>query len=248
MVNLCLHCGSRQVERDQIERCPTPPRTETWVPIPHHNLLTQVESTLTGAGLTITNQAHALSPDRMRYFALLEVVNGHGSTDYSLVLGLRNSHDKKFPAALVVGSAVMVCDNLSFSGEVRIARKHTRFIERDLPQLVGTAIGRLGAMRQLQDQRIETYKNTELPDAQAHDLVVRAMDARVVPVRQVPDVLAEWRHPRHHEFAEAGRTAWRLFNAFTEVIKGRALELLPRRTQALHGLMDIACGLHPVGN
>jgi hypothetical protein len=30
-----------------------------------------------------------------------------------------------------------------------------------------------------------------------------------------------------------GRTAWRLFNAFA----------LPRRTQALHGLMDAACGL-----
>jgi hypothetical protein len=74
------------------------------------------------------------------------------------------------------------------------------------------------------------------------------MDARVVPVRQVPDVLAEWRHPRHREFAEAGRTAWRLFNAFTEVIKGRALDLLPRRTQALHGLMDIACGVQQVAN
>jgi hypothetical protein len=217
------------------------------VPIPHHRLLTQVEQTLTGAGLSVVNQAHALSSDRMRYFALLEVVNGQGSQDYNLILGLRNSHDKKFPAALVVGSAVQVCDNLSFSGEIRIARKHTRFIERDLPQLVGAAIGRLGEVRRLQDQRIATYKQTELADVQAHDLVVRAMDARVVPVRQVPDVLSEWRHPRHHEFVEAGKTAWRLFNAFTAVIKGRALELLPRRTQALHGLMDIACGVQGTG-
>ncbi len=87
-----------------------------------------------------------------------------------------------------------------------------------------------------------------MPDVQAHDLVVRAVDARVVPMRQILDVLAEWRHPRHREFAEAGKTAWRLFNAFTEVIKGRALELLPRRTQTLHGLMDIACGLQQAPN
>jgi hypothetical protein len=33
------------------------------------------------------------------------------------VLGLRNSHDKRFPAGLVGGSAVFVCDNLAFSGE-----------------------------------------------------------------------------------------------------------------------------------
>jgi len=33
-----------------------------------------------------------------------------------------------------------------------------------------------------------------------------------------------------------------LFNAFTEALKGN-LDALPRRTQALHGLLDAACGL-----
>jgi len=47
--------------------------------------------------------------------------------------------------------------------------------------------------------------------------------------------------PRHAEF-RAGKTAWRLFNAFTEAMKGD-LDALPRRTQALHGLLDAACGL-----
>jgi hypothetical protein len=67
------------------------------------------------------------------------------------------------------------------------------------------------------------------------------MDSRIVPVTRIPDVLSEWREPRHAEFRE-GRTAWRLFNAFTEILKGNLGEL-PRRTQALHGLMDAACGL-----
>jgi hypothetical protein len=47
--------------------------------------------------------------------------------------------------------------------------------------------------------------------------------------------------PRHAEFRE-GRTAWRFFNSVTEVLKGNLTEL-PRRTQALHGLLDSACGL-----
>jgi hypothetical protein len=55
-------------------------------------------------------------------------------------------------------------------------------------------------------------------------------------------VLREWRAPRHNEFRAGGRTAWRLFNAFTEGLKGN-LDALPRRTQALHGLLDGACGL-----
>ena len=75
----------------------------------------------------------------------------------------------------------MVCDNLSFSGKVSLSRRHTRFIERDLPRVVSTAVGRLTDMRHAQDDRIAEYKATELVDSQAHDLVVRALDAGVVP-------------------------------------------------------------------
>ena len=98
-------------------------------------------------------------------------------------------------------------------------------------------------MRGQQDERICAYKQTELTDPAVHDLVIRAVDASVLPVTQVPAVLSEWRTPTHEEFAADGKTAWRLFNAFTETWKGRNLSALPRRSQALHGLLDAACGL-----
>jgi hypothetical protein len=130
---------------------------------------------------------------------------------------------------------------LSFSGEVKLARKHTAHVERDLPQLVERAVGRLAGLRHTQERRFLTYKSAELADGQAHDLLVRAVDAQVLPVTKLPLVLQEWREPRHPDF-RAGKTGWRLFNAFTEVLKGQ-LDHLPKRTQALHGLMDSACGL-----
>ena len=80
---------------------------------------------------------------------------GGGGGDYAFVVGLRNSHDQSFPASLVIGSAVFVCDNLAFSGEVVLARRHTRFIVRDLPEMVDRAGGRLGELRVNQDRRIE---------------------------------------------------------------------------------------------
>jgi len=73
----------------------------------------------------------------------MEIQNRKQNDDYTWVLGLRNSHDKTFPAGIVAGASVFVCDNLSFSGEVKFARKHTRFINRDLPQLVERSIGLL---------------------------------------------------------------------------------------------------------
>src|SRR4051794_37693840 len=112
MVNLVLHCGARHVERPAIENSLTPAPSDTWVPVPHHRLLEQVESTITGSGLAVVNQAHALWNEGLRYFGLLEVANGQSHDDYGLVIGLRNSHDKSFPAAIALGSAVFICDNL----------------------------------------------------------------------------------------------------------------------------------------
>ena len=48
----------------------------------------------------------------------------------------------------------------------------------------------------------------------------------------------------HSEFAERGATAWRLFNAVTEIAKEHGgLWQLPARTTAVHGLLDQAVGL-----
>ena len=141
---------------------------------------------MVGSGFSVTNESHALWNDGLRYFGLMEVANGTSHEDYGLVIGLRNSHDKSFPAAIALGSAVFVCDNLAFSAEVTIARRHTRYIERDLPRIVHTAIGRLTDLRGQQDQRIESYKDTPLTDPAAHDLIIRAVDANVLPVTQVP--------------------------------------------------------------
>ena len=246
-LNLMTHAGAMKVERDQLKGIATPEATQTWTPIPHWALLGGVQAQIEGQGLHVVAEAHALGRDGARYFGLLQLTNGSNPEDYSLVVGLRNSHDKSFPAGLVVGSGVFVCDNLAFSGEVVIGRKHTKFINDDLPNLISRAVGKLGDMRRSQDARIAAYKGTQINDAQAHDLVVRALDADVVPVTRVPAVLKEWRTPSHPEFASA-KTGWRLFNAFTEVMKSSSVFERPRTSLALHGIVDAACGLALVGS
>ncbi len=238
--NLILHCGASHVEMNEIRRVQTPPPTETWQPIPHYQLITAVQKTLNRTNLNVGNQAHSLSHDGDRYFGLMEIHGQRTSDDYCWVLGLRNSHDKTFPAGIVAGASVFVCDNLSFSGEVKFARKHTRFITRDLPQLVERSIGLLMSKWHDQDKRIEAYKEADIDDTEAHDLVIRATDVGVCSNRLIPSVLHEWREPSHDAFG--GRNVWSLFNAFTESLKGNLAEL-PKRTEALHGLLDTHVGL-----
>ena len=239
--NLLLHCGGQAVQRNAVQLVVTPTPTETWTPIQHLELVTQVEQTIRANGLTIGTQAHSLSHEGMRYFGLMEIQRKESDLDYCWVLGLRNSHDKTFPAGIIAGSSVFICDNLAFSGEVKLARKHTTHITRDLPRLVQGAVGRLMDRWHHQDTRLMTYKVTEIEDRTAHDLIVRATDVGVCPNKLIPRVLHEWREPRHEAFAP--RNVWSLFNAFTETLKGNLIEL-PRRTEALHGLLDTHVGLH----
>ena len=240
--NLILHCGAAHVDLEKVRAIATPRSTQSWHPIPHYRLISTVQKTLASTNLTIGTQAHSLSHDNQRYFGLMEIHGQKTSDDYCWVLGLRNSHDKTFPAGIVAGASVFVCDNLSFSGEVKFARKHTRFIVRDLPQLVERSIGLLLAKWHDQDKRIAAYKEAEITDTNAHDLIVRAVDVGVCSNRLIPPVLHEWREPRHSLFEP--RNVWSLFNAFTETLKDGALSELPKRTEALHGLLDCHVGLN----
>ena len=200
--NLILHCGASKVEREALELCPTPEPTVSWTPVSHFELLTQVERALTSRNLSVVSEAHGLTKDGARYFGLLQVSNQSlgDQPDYGYVVGLRNSHDRRFPVSLCVGGDAFVCDNLSFSSEITAFRRHTVFVKRDLPNLMARAVAQLSDKWTDQQTRFEAYKAHELSRAGAHDLLIRALDVRAVTTTQIPHILTEWRTPRHPEF------------------------------------------------
>lgn len=239
---LIIHCGGNIVEREQLAQTPTPAATETWVPVPHTRIVDEVESALGTFGMTVVSSAFALAKEGQRFFGLMQVSRADlDNKDYGYVVGLRNSHDKAFRFTMGVGSSVFACDNLAFSSEIEVARKHGSRILVHLPNLVASAVGQLAEKWNDQGKRIEAYRTNELSDAQANDMIVRSYELGACPITTLPEVIKEWRTPRHPEFAEH-KNVWRLFNAFTEGLKGN-LWALPKRTQVLHGLMDTAAGL-----
>lgn len=249
-LNLILHCGGSAATREQLATVETPGPSGRWHPIPHLELVTQVETRLQENGMRIVNESFGLANDGHRMFGLLQVANGQNSEDYSWVAGLRNSHDKSFPAGLCVGSGVFVCDNLAFSSEIVFGRRHTTNIMRDLPALVGTAIGRLGESWTSQNKRIDAYKGTELSKGDAAYMLMDALEQDVINTRQIIPAIQEWKKPSHEEFAQ-DRNVWRFFNAITEVLKpregsnkkGHYLFDLPAKTSRLHAICDAASGI-----
>lgn len=239
---MLLHCGAETVTREELFHVPTPLGTSTWYPLAHQTILGEVETQLLGSGFEITAETHALSHAGARYFGVLSVtLPMKRKQDYSWVVGIRNSHDQTYPAGLVAGTRVFVCDNLAFSGEVRISRKHTRYAMRDLRHLTARAVGQLGDRFHQLDQRVDAYKGKSINDPRAHDIVIRAVDCMAITPSQIPDVLDQWRHPAHEAFRP--RSLWSLFNAFTEVHKTVNPHTSLRRGEALHGLFDAAADL-----
>lgn len=242
--DLCLHAGGLRVTEADVKAAVTPEATASWQPIPHIALVDEVYESLLNSGYNIVHDVHALANNGARYFGMVQVERENAKQgDSTLIVGLRNSHDKRFPAALVIGNGVFVCDNLAFSGEIRLARKHTRYILRDLPKVVTTAVGKLGEARNAQLARESWYRQHELADKEVNDLLIRALDAQVIASSKIPKVLTQWREPNHPEFAQDGSTMWRLYNAFTEVLKQTRVTSLPAATMRLHGLLDQSVGL-----
>lgn len=241
MNGLMLHCGGQLKTREEVFAVPTPQATSTYVPLSYESFLTRIEKLLAVEGMTVKEERLALSANGQRFFGLLGLeMPGHGHNDYRCVLGLRNSYDKSVSSGVCVGASVFVCDNLSFNGEVTFTRKHTVNLLRDLQWLLTETVSQLPGKFRAQSETFETYRRAEISDQQAHDLIIRLVDAGAINVGDIRLVLKEWREPRHPEFATPGKTAWRLFNAATEAIKGD-LWRLPARTTRLHDVLDQAC-------
>lgn len=254
-MGLMLHCGSKSRTLEEIRQIPTPPpvrsegsekrKGQLFVPIAHDFLYDSVVGELEKSTcFRVADQNFGVSEDGQKFFGLIQVRNGHNADDHSLVMGIRNSHDQTFSSGLVIGSHVFVCDNLAFSGEIKIARKHTANILRDLPALIFSAIGQVKSAVDFQTLRFEAYKNTPLDNRDADHVLMNAWREGVLSSRTLTTAREEWDNPSHEEFAP--RNLWSLFNDCTEAFKGkggRILNGIDRETLNLHNFMDRQVGL-----
>jgi hypothetical protein len=241
--NLMLHCGAEEVARTDLNLVELPNKTRTFCPIGHAPFVDLVQDRLQDVGFHFGTESHSLTKQGKRYFGLVQLMNGTAANDdHALVLGIRNSIDKSFPAALAFGSQVFVCDNLAFSGEVKVTRKHTTNIWRDLPGLVSSAVSKTAYMQETQEERFEYYKEARISTSKADHIIVEMLRREVITTTRVGKVVQEWDNPSH-DFGN--RTAWRLFNATTEALKGAPLHEMPTRTIILQGLLDQACKFTP---
>jgi uncharacterized protein DUF932 len=222
-MTLMLHRGGWEATRADLAAVPVPETTSSYHPVPYGRFVEEVELHVPRFGLTVQSSVFALARDGSQMFGVLTCRNGRPSDDHALAIGIRNSYDRSLAVGMVAGTRVFCCDNLAFSGEVKMDRKHTVHVFRDLPDLIYRMLSQVSSMRSRINEEIATMKVRELPPAHAHHLMVVSIRENVLSASRLPKVIEAWEEPQHEEFNP--RTAWSLFNAFTEVQKAASARL-----------------------
>jgi hypothetical protein len=237
---LMLHCGAEPIDYENLRALTTPPATPTHYPLAHADLVDRVTYALRYYGHEVTGMDFGLTPDQARFFGVLTLKSAYG--DYTDMVGLRNAHDKRFPVGVSFGSRVFVCDNLAFSSDSVIRRKHTANARRDLPGLISEVVEPLAAKRAAQAAGFQVYHETRLSMRQVDHGIMQMFRQGAINLTRIGDVLDAYEHPPE-QFGDTPwgeETAWRLFNAATYSLEGRVSEN-PDATRIVHKVCDQLC-------
>lgn len=215
---LCLHKGAEHVTLEQLRLYPTPEDTRSWFPISHAKVVDVATESLEAAGYQIKKADYGVYKDGSRFFGVLNLESSV-TTGVGLAIGLRNSVDRSLRVSMCAGNRVFVCDNMAFSSEISITRKHTRFAMRDFSVRMQESVAKLSDFRAAEAERVERMRGMELKEDRAHSLILAANIKGLLPHHKMGDVLQQWNEPACDW---GGHTSWRLLNAFTYVLKDAA--------------------------
>jgi hypothetical protein len=131
---LCVHkSGSRLASEGEVLAVPPVAFTDTWRPFAHAEVLRAVGKACSVRGLTVERKEYGLGSGGATMFATWQVAQAEAGRfipalkedGRTLAIGIRNSMNKALSVGLCAGERVFVCDNLAFSSDVVVFRRHT---------------------------------------------------------------------------------------------------------------------------
>lgn len=203
------------INRDALKHLPLPEETDTFKPIPHHQLVEQILQSLSYRRLTVVREEYAVSPDGMKLFGLIELDVEYSGVRFAI--GLRNANDKSMRVGLVAGYRVMVCENKMLTGDFQpMLAKHSKNF--NLMDGLSVAVDRIQRnIGEVSDQ-IGRKKVTTLSIDNARSLIYQGFLEQKFPISLLRAVHNEYFiKPSFEEFR--GNNLWTLENAFTTTFK-----------------------------
>lgn len=231
---------------DDLFRVPVPdrPRWRTdaaqpsrWSPIPHGELATEVAAAARRAGASIQYQRYSVTnggSDLLGFIALNDDVGKAEDERFQGGLALRHSNAGRRALEIGAGGVVFVCSNGMLISDQIVKRKHCEGL--DLRAMVEKSVAvALDDLRRA-PAFVQGLRAMVLTPRQAWTQIGRVAQARAIPVTLLPQAVEQWNRPWTTKFKS--RTAWSLYNAFTEVVKQRTPLGQRQSLAALRDLFD----------
>lgn len=231
--NISIVNGTSMTLED-LKYLPTPPATDTFVPIPHydfvHNLQGPADKILHMSGYNLDDvRIYTQGENHERMFGAL--VYRKDREDLKLAVGFRQGLDKTMSAAVAVGGHVTICSNLMFYGKETLMRKHTKNIKQDLRAKILSVLWDVDSQWSDLQSDVDTMTGSDLSDDCAYRAFGLAYGRKIIAAQQMTKAVAEWRDPTYDH---GDKTVWRWYNSITESYKGLAPAFVMRKHSNLH--------------
>lgn len=216
-----IHGKSKLATFDQLRELKQPaPLSKVHKPVAHYALVEALRAEAASRGYRVTREAFALDARGFKVFGVMDLVlqGAPAGADATLALGFRNSTNRALAIKGVAGQRVMVCDNLTMSGDmIAIMKKNT--IGLDLAAALTAGFDKFLSHASALDRAIARLQAEQIVDTEAKAMIYDAFNAGIVPVRLFGRVGASYFHPRDEMTDCMPRTAYGLYNAFTRAVK-----------------------------
>lgn len=238
---LCLHTGGISRTFDELAIFEPPKATKTYSPVAHTDLISIVRENAEKVlnDYTFKDESFGVAPKIGENVGdkLFGVMTYEHETipELGLSIGIRNSYDQSLSAGLVCGAKVFVCDNLAFSGDIRVSRKHTGDVIGDLESLISSAMYQAPSRHKAIAGDMDYMKEFDCSDDEAYSILGVAYGREILKPRQLLRAKQAWLKPPQDDFKD--RNLWSLYNAMTEALKSSSAREIMESHVASHQLV-----------
>jgi hypothetical protein len=216
-----------------------PPATDSYQPLSNEELVTMIQDVAAKHNMVLTDEQMGMDLKGMRFFGVY-AVNG---LDFfggriRLMIGFCNSYNKSMSGKVCIGGEVMVCSNRAFyaftddeTGIIGMAsHEHRKNIYEGLLQRISCAFDSIQQFREKQEKFYTHLSQQYLTQKEAYYLIVKAVQEGVLNKTRILTVAEEYDWQEKESPNDSGRiwypefqprTAYSLFNAFTQTQKDR---------------------------
>lgn len=204
------------MNEQQILQVPIPKKTDSYSPVPHKDVIEEIQENLDKLGLSVKSKGYRTNKKGTQVVGNFDVGASHDLFDFRLAF--RNSYDKSMSLAFVAGVSVMICSNGMIVGDTKFVRKHTGSVLKEMRQRVGDAIKDFHSVMHQAGQDAYSMNKIDLDDTAVAELCGRFfMEQEIITSSQLNIIKDELKSPSFEDFED--QNLWSLYNHTTYALK-----------------------------